>query len=98
MELCKIEYSINAANVTIKIKYKQEVTMTHIVKLIECNHANVTVPDSDMNQLSAPSSFYNQILIMFQHNDEDISWDVNKNKAIARNYNGGSVCISNNNF
>lgn len=91
MELCKIEYETGDANLTIKMKYKQDVTMTHVVKLVECNHPKVTMPESDsMSQLSAPSNFYNQILIMFQHNDEDISWDVTKTKAVARNYNEGS--------
>lgn len=93
MELCKIDYEAGSANVTIKMKYKQDVTMTHVVKLIECKHANLTMPDDHTNQLNGSSGFYNQILVMFQHNDEDISWDVTKNKAVVRNYNAGCFCF-----
>lgn len=97
MEFCKIEYKTGDTNITIRMKYKQDVTMTHVVKLVECNHASVTIPEDDqMNQLSAPSNVYNEILIMFQHNDEDISWDVTKNKTIARNYNEGCFVATSN--
>lgn len=89
VELCKIVYEAESTNVTIKMKYKQDVTMTHVVKLIECKHTNLTLPEDQTNQLNAPSNFYNQILVMFQHNDEDVSWDVTKNKAVVRNYNAG---------
>lgn len=90
METCKIIYESGDANITINMKFKRDVTMTHIVKLIECNHPNVSIPQDDsMNQICAASSFFNQILLMFQHNDEDISWDVTKDKAVARNFNAG---------
>lgn len=94
LEMCKIDYEMCDTKITIKVKYKQDVSMTHVIKLIECNHPNIKLPESCCNQMTASGNFYNQILVMFQHNDEEVSWDVGKTRAVARNYNEtGQNCL-----
>lgn len=82
-----MQLSSDETKLVITFKYKYDATVTHNLRLCDPETLKIVVPtDETVNQIAAPSSFYNQLLTMFQPHDEDINWEITKTKAIVRNY------------
>lgn len=76
----------------ITLRYKYDVTMVHSIRLPDSQMLTINIPDySNGNHLNAPGSFYARLLTMFQIHDEDITWDITKTKAVARNYDTSKI-------
>lgn len=84
--MCKIEYG-NEDKMKITLKYKYDITMIHSLRLLEPESLTISVPDNtNTNQMSAQSLLYSQLIGMFNPQDEDITWNITKSKAVVRNY------------
>lgn len=87
-------------NLTITFKYRYDATVVHNLHLSEPETLSIVIPENnDFNQISATSTYFNQLLMMFQPYDEDISWEFTKTKATVRNYDPSTTvdCLINEN-
>ncbi|XP_050302007.1 cell cycle checkpoint control protein RAD9A [Anthonomus grandis grandis] len=92
LDFIKIEYASLSDSIHFKVKYKaDDITMIHILRLLDPEISTIDdYSGIQTNSISAPSNFYNNLLSLFSNSDDDISFDVTKNKLVARNYCAGS--------
>lgn len=75
----------------ITLKYKYDITMIHSLRLLESESLTISVPDNaNSNHMSAQGLLYSQLTGMFSTQDQDITWNITKSKAVARNYDSNS--------
>ncbi|KAJ8964220.1 hypothetical protein NQ314_005049 [Rhamnusium bicolor] len=57
------------------------------LRLMDAESLSIEIsPDSGSNNMLAISSFFGQLLAMFSNSDDEITFEITKNKLIARNY------------
>lgn len=86
-----MQLSSDETKLLITFKFKCDVTVTHNLRLSEPETLIIVPPTDNVNHIAAPSSYYNQLLRMFQPYDEDISWEISKRKAVVRNYDTSKI-------
>lgn len=84
----KIEYENNSDFIIFKMKYKcDEILMRHTLRLMESETLTIGIsPDNGCNNIGTTSTFCNQLLNMFSNSDDEILFEITKDKAVVRNY------------
>lgn len=87
LDWIKVDYKNNNDLMEFKMKYKcDDILMIHKLRLMESETLTVKIDiNSCINNLSATSSLFNQLLSMFSNSD-DITFEISSNNVIARNY------------
>ncbi|XP_056629993.1 cell cycle checkpoint control protein RAD9A-like [Diorhabda sublineata] len=88
LDYVKVEYDNNSDFIVFKMKYKyDDILMTHQLHLIEPELLTIDIsPDSGCNNVVTTSTFFNQLLNMFSNSDDEILFEITKEKAVIRNY------------
>lgn len=88
LDYVKLEYDNNSDFIIFKMKYKSDdILMTHHLHLIEPEKLTIDIsPDSGCNNIVTTSTFFNQLLNMFSNSDDEILFEITKEKAVIRNY------------
>lgn len=96
VEFCKIELQQNATKILFKFRYKHDVSKTQSLWLLDGESVQIVYNNPVVpNVMTAPASLYTQTLSNFQLSDEEVSFEVNSQKMILRNYiEGESSAIS----
>lgn len=70
------------------MKYKcDDIVMVHKLRLMDTETLTIgVVTNSGCNNVSASSSFYNQLLAMFNVTDDEVTFEITPAKVVARNY------------
>ncbi|CAH1102100.1 unnamed protein product [Psylliodes chrysocephalus] len=88
LDYVKIEYENNSDFIIFKMKYKcDEILMRHTLRLMESETLTIGIsPDNGCNNIGTTSTFCNQLLNMFSNSDDEILFEITKDKAVVRNY------------
>nr|XP_008194883.1 PREDICTED: cell cycle checkpoint control protein RAD9A [Tribolium castaneum] len=94
LEYFKVEYLVDSDFIIFKMKYKcDDIVMVHKLRLMDTETLSIGVTtNSGCNNVSASSSFYNQLLSMFNLTDDEVTFEITKAKVVARNYCLGTPC------
>ncbi|RZB41584.1 cell cycle checkpoint control protein RAD9A [Asbolus verrucosus] len=88
LDYFKLEYETDSDFIVFKMKYKcDDIVMVHKLRLMDNETLSIGVAtDSGSNNMGASSSFYNEILTMFNVSDDEITFEITTEKITARNY------------
>ncbi|XP_076232408.1 cell cycle checkpoint control protein Rad9 isoform X2 [Calliopsis andreniformis] len=96
VETCHIRLESNAAEILFILKYKNSITKTHLLPILECEVLQIQYDkDGLSNQLSSQSRVLGDALQNFQQNLIEITLEVSSQKLLLRNYvddTSGKVC------
>ncbi|KAL1501367.1 hypothetical protein ABEB36_006698 [Hypothenemus hampei] len=90
LEFMQIEYEYPKDRIKFRVKYRtDDIIVSHILCLMDAESLSIdNILESTKNRICASSSFYNDLLILL-NNSDDITFDVSKDKVVARNYSVG---------
>ncbi|XP_045465749.1 cell cycle checkpoint control protein RAD9A-like [Harmonia axyridis] len=88
LEFLRIEYETESDFVILKMKYKyDQIMMIHKLRLMDSEKLSIGItPNSGMNNLYGSSTLFNQLLMMFNLSDNEITLEIMNSRLVARNY------------
>ncbi|XP_018561693.1 cell cycle checkpoint control protein RAD9A [Anoplophora glabripennis] len=97
LEFIKLEYESDSDVIIFKMKFKcDDILMTHRLRLMETESLSIEFkPDAGSNNILGSSSFFNQLLTMFSNTDDEITFEISKEKVVVRNYIVGATVTAN---
>ncbi|XP_076232409.1 cell cycle checkpoint control protein Rad9 isoform X3 [Calliopsis andreniformis] len=96
VETCHIRLESNAAEILFILKYKNSITKTHLLPILECEVLQIQYDkDGLSNQLSSQSRVLGDALQNFQQNLIEITLEVSSQKLLLRNYVDDTSGLSN---
>lgn len=95
LEFLRIEYETESDFVILKMKYKyDQIMMIHKLRLMDSEKLSIGItPNSGMNNLYGSSTLFNQLLMMFNLSDNEITLEIMNSRLVARNYCIGEFII-----
>ncbi|XP_046579415.1 cell cycle checkpoint control protein RAD9A-like [Haliotis rubra] len=87
VERCKIHLDNDESRLVFQLHCRHGIVKTHNLAFIECEQLQaVFSKDLSPNRLTAPSKLLCDVVVNFQHNQEEITLIVNPNKVALKNY------------
>ncbi|XP_048252561.1 cell cycle checkpoint control protein RAD9A-like isoform X2 [Haliotis rufescens] len=87
VERCKIHLDSEESRLVFQLHCRHGIVKTHNLAFIECEQLQaVFSKDLCPNRLTAPSKLLCDVVVNFQHNQEEITLIVNPNKVALKNY------------
>ncbi|CAH1155500.1 unnamed protein product [Phaedon cochleariae] len=88
LEFVKIEYEKLSDVIVFKMKYKcDDIIMVHKLRLMEAESLSIGIrTDLGSNNIVSSSAFYNNLLNTFSSSDDEITFEILKDKVVVRNY------------
>ncbi|XP_067685988.1 cell cycle checkpoint control protein RAD9A-like [Haliotis asinina] len=87
VERCKIHLDSDESRLVFQLHCRHGIVKTHNLAFIECEQLQaVFSKDLCPNRLTAPSKLLCDVVVNFQHNQEEITLIVNPNKVALKNY------------